>query len=92
MLFAARAGAPSPDAVEAFVARHLVRPARVRISPERMDVILGADDLDFDARHAGLDRDPGWLPWLRRSVRFVFEERDAAASPPLAVSARGELR
>jgi hypothetical protein len=92
MLFAARAGAPANDTVKAFVARYLARPARIRIGPERMDVILSVDDLNFDARRAGLDRDPGWLPWLRRTVRFVFVEREPVASPPAAVSSGGEER
>jgi hypothetical protein len=46
-----------------------------------MEVILAADDVDFDARRVGLDRDPRWLAWLRRTVRFVFEERGPTASP-----------
>ena len=74
MLFAARAGASAGDTAEALVARHLARRARVRIDHERIDVILAAEDVDLDVRRAGLDRDPGWLPWLRRTVRFVFEE------------------
>jgi hypothetical protein len=81
-LFAARAGAPAPDAVEAFVARHLTRRGRIRLGPERMDILLSADEVDLDARRAGLDRDPGWLPWLGRTVRFVFEERGPAGGEP----------
>jgi hypothetical protein len=80
LLFAARAGSTF-DSAAAFVQVHLARPGRVRLSPERMDVILGADAIDFEVRRAGLDRDPGWLPWLRRTVRFVFEERAPAAGP-----------
>jgi hypothetical protein len=80
LLFAARAGA-TLDSVAAFVARYLARPGRVRLSPDRMDIILSADAIGLDVRRAGLDRDPGWLPWLRRTVRFVFEERAAAAAP-----------
>jgi hypothetical protein len=81
LLFAARAGAAF-DSAAAFVARHLARPGRVRLSPERMEVIFGPDAVDHDVRRAGLDRDPGWLPWLRRTVRFLFEERPPAAGPP----------
>jgi hypothetical protein len=81
LLFAARAGAAF-DSAAAFVARHLARPGHVRLGPEQMDIIFGADAVDHDVRRAGLDRDPGWLPWLRRTVRFVFEERAPAAGPP----------
>lgn len=80
-LFAARAGAPPLATVEAFVARYLARHGRVRISPERMDVIFDANDVDLDVRRAGLDRDPGWLAWLKRSVHFIFEERDPTVDP-----------
>jgi hypothetical protein len=66
---------------EAFVARFLARPGRVLLSAERMDVMLADDEVDIDVRRAGLDRDPGWLPWLRRTVRFVFEEPTPGATP-----------
>jgi hypothetical protein len=89
-LFAARAGAPVPDNLEAFITRHLARPARIRMRPQHMDIILSADDVDFDARRAGLDRDPGWLPWLQRTVRFVFEERQPLTNPPPTDSSAGE--
>jgi len=85
LLFASRAGSPSPDSVESFVARHLARPARIHIDDEHIDLILPANALDFDARRAGLDRDPGWLPWLKRKVRFLFEEPaipDGLFEPP----------
>jgi hypothetical protein len=91
-LFAARVGTPTPDTVEAFVARHLACRARVRMRPQQMDIILGADAIDLDARRAGLDRDPGWLPWLQRSVRFEFEERGPAPSPPPTVPPGGGPR
>jgi hypothetical protein len=57
-----------------------------------MDVILGAGALDLDARRSGLDRDPGWIPWLRRTVRFVFEERDLLRDSPPAAMPGGECR
>jgi hypothetical protein len=80
-LFAARAGLPAGEGPEAFVARFLVRPGRVLLSAERMDVMLADDEVDIDVRRAGLDRDPGWLPWLRRTVRFVFEKSTPGAMP-----------
>ena len=79
MLFAARAGDTTPNTVEAFVLRRLARPGRLRITSTGMDVVLDADDIDLDVRRAALDRDPGWLPWLRRTVRFVFEARRVGA-------------
>jgi hypothetical protein len=77
-LFASRIGSPPLDAIAGFVARYLVRTGRVRLGVDEMRVALDAQDVDFDVRRAGLDRDPGWLPWLRRSVRFLFEDRHEA--------------
>jgi hypothetical protein len=33
---------------------------------------LDLDDVDFDVRMAGLDLDPGWIPWLGVVVRFIY--------------------
>ena len=30
------------------------------------------ESIDIDLRRAGLDFDPGYLPWLRRDVKLVF--------------------
>lgn len=76
LLLAARAGARPFAAAEDFVARYLARAARLRLASDRIDILLGAEDIDFDLRRAGLDRDPGWLPWLGRELRFVYEARD----------------
>jgi hypothetical protein len=82
-LFASRAGAPPPRAARDFVARQFTLGARVEMGHESMRVVLRAEDADTDVRRAGLDRDPGWVPWLSRSVRFHFEEADgdSAAGP-----------
>jgi hypothetical protein len=72
-LFAARAGAPAwPDALT-FVERFLAVPARVVLTEEDMTVTLAAADVELSVRRAGLDRDPGWIPWLQRSVRLSFD-------------------
>jgi len=73
-LLAARARDTS-HRVDVFVDRWFARPARIRLTHEQMDIIMDADHADPDLRRAGLDRDPGWLPWLRLKVGFVFEER-----------------
>jgi hypothetical protein len=56
---------------DAFVQRIALR-AEVATTSAEMQVILRAQDMDDQVRGAGLDRDPGWLPWLQRKVRFVF--------------------
>jgi hypothetical protein len=80
-LLAWRAGDAGLGGTEGFVARRLARSARVRVMSDRMDVILRGADLDLDLRRAALDSDPGWLPWLRRSVRFVFEGLEVVEEP-----------
>jgi hypothetical protein len=40
-----------------------------------MTIRLPMERVDLDVRRAGLDRDPGWVPWLGRCVRFEFVER-----------------
>jgi hypothetical protein len=71
-LFAARAGL-APAAAGDLVAACFAIPARVRLAPEAMRIILPIDRTNLRLRLAGLDRNPGWVPWLRRTVRFEFE-------------------
>ena len=37
-----------------------------------LDVSLPLDQADIRVRRAGLDLDPGWLPWFGRVVRFHY--------------------
>ena len=37
-----------------------------------LDVSLQLDQTDVRVRRAGLDLDPGWLPWFGRVVRFHY--------------------
>jgi hypothetical protein len=41
--------------------------------PGWLEVHLALEDVDLDLRRAGLDVDPGWIPWLGAVVRFVYE-------------------
>ena len=66
--------------VHAFVAEHglgsatFTRPGSIVMSRTHVDVVLGLHQIDPDARAAGLDRDPGWVPHLGRIVLFHFDE------------------
>jgi hypothetical protein len=42
-----------------------------------MTVTLPMARVDRRVRRAGLDADPGWVPWLRRHVRIGFRENEA---------------
>ena len=74
-LFAARAGGPRASTAET-ARRYLALPARVEIDADQVSVRLAMDRIDLSLRRAALDRDPGWVPWLGRTVRVVFESPD----------------
>ncbi|HWE53580.1 MAG TPA: hypothetical protein VG273_27565, partial [Bryobacteraceae bacterium] len=78
LLFAARAGADPFSSADAFVDRFLALPGHIRTGPEQMEILFRGQDVDVAVRRAGLDRDPCWLPWLRRSVRLIFEGQEIA--------------
>jgi hypothetical protein len=63
-------GGDDPDAaLIAFVCRH---PADIVAEPGWIEVRFPLDQVSTDLRRAGLDRDPGWVPWLGAVVRFVY--------------------
>ena len=63
-------GRDEPDAaLIAFVCRH---PADIVAEPGWIDVRFPLDEVSIDLRKAGLDRDPGWVPWLGIVVRFIY--------------------
>lgn len=60
---------PDDDLVAAVCARR----AEIVAEPGWIEVRLDTAELDVDVRRAGLDLDPGWLPWLGVVVRFVYD-------------------
>lgn len=58
-----------------------VRDGAIAISDEEIRVELGADAIDVDLRRAGLDFDPGWVPWLERRVRIAYAGGEGEAWP-----------
>lgn len=57
-------------ALIAFVCR---RHAEIVADPGWIEVRFPLDDVTTELRRAGLDLDPGYLPWLGAVVRFVYE-------------------
>ena len=51
----------------------LVAPGRIVATATNIDVVLDLESIDIAVRSCGLDRDPGWVPDLRRIVAFHFE-------------------
>jgi len=49
------------------------RPGLVRSGPGWCQVTMPLDQVDLTVRRAGLDLDPGWVPWLGTTVRYHYE-------------------
>jgi hypothetical protein len=49
------------------------RRGRIVAEPGWVEVMLDLNEIDVDIRVAGLDLDPGWVPWLGAAVRFRYE-------------------
>ncbi len=50
----------------------VTRPGVFSVNRTDLDVSLPLDVADVRIRRAGLDLDPGWLPWFGRVVRFHY--------------------
>ncbi len=48
-------------------------PAKIRFTASHLDVYASLDHVRLPIRLAGLDINPGWLPWLGRVVTFHYE-------------------
>jgi hypothetical protein len=49
------------------------QPARIQVSPARLEAHFNLNDHPLAIRLAGLDRDPGWIPAAGRDVRFFYD-------------------
>ena len=52
----------------------LAQPGRLIATETHLDLHLAARTIDIDLRLAGLDFDPGWVPWLGRVIAFHYDE------------------
>jgi hypothetical protein len=53
--------------------RLIRRPALVHATPTHIDLCFDARWVELEVRLAGLDLDPGWVPWLGRVVSFHYD-------------------
>jgi hypothetical protein len=60
------------DEPGALVAWVCARPAEILAEPGWIEVRFDIASVDTDVRRAGLDLDPGYLPWLGSVVRFSY--------------------
>lgn len=49
------------------------RQARILADPGWLELHLSLDDVRTEIRGAGLDLNPGWLPWLGLVIRIVYD-------------------
>lgn len=61
----------------AFAGRWLRRPAWIARDGEAIELRFGADAVDLALRRSGADADPGWVPWLGRTVRLRYDATEA---------------
>jgi hypothetical protein len=54
------------------VLRVASRPGEIEASPGWIDVLINAGAADTLVRRAGLDLDPGWIPWLGIVLRYRY--------------------
>ncbi|MCP4694975.1 MAG: hypothetical protein GY859_43510 [Desulfobacterales bacterium] len=57
------------------------RPGEIAVTPTHIDLFFNLDRLDIRIRKAGLDIDPGWVPWLARVIYFHYSEANQQAQP-----------
>lgn len=53
------------------------RHGRLALTPTHCELIFDLSQVDLRIRRAGLDLDPGWLPWLGRVVKFHYQAGEA---------------
>lgn len=66
-------GSPFAAATE-FARSHLAVRARLDAGEGTLTIAMALDAIDIALRRTGFDRDPGFVAWLQRTVRFVFED------------------
>src|SRR6185503_18490440 len=49
------------------------RPGRISVTNTHIDAVFDHRVADVRIRKAGLDLDPGWIPWLGRVVSFHYQ-------------------
>jgi hypothetical protein len=55
----------------------VLRPGHVSTTRTHVDILFDSQQVDVRIRRAGLDIDPGWVPWLGRVVLFHYVDRGA---------------
>ena len=51
------------------------RPAHLSLTESHLDITFPLNQIDIRLRRAGLDLNPGWLPWFGRVVQFHYQKQ-----------------
>lgn len=60
--------------VEVWSAEFLQLDGHVHISAERVDIVLSPNQLRFEVRNGGFDRNPGWIPSTGKIITFIYSQ------------------
>jgi len=60
----------------------ILRPSLMALTPTHIDISFELNGSDLRVRRAGLDIDPGWVPWFGRVVMFHYDSRRRSAPFP----------
>lgn len=61
------------------LAELVARPGRISATRTHIDIFFQLSQADIRVRKAGLDADPGWVPWLGRVVLFHYLDEEQAS-------------
>ncbi|WNZ59203.1 hypothetical protein QEG98_24265 [Myxococcus sp. MxC21-1] len=57
----------------------VLRPGRLVATRTHLDVVFAASQVDIRIRRAGLDINPGWVPWLARVIQYHYQYDETGA-------------
>ncbi len=59
------------------IGQHFAGHGTIAVDADTIRVVQPMDAINIALRRAGLDANPGWLPWLGKRLVFVFVDPDA---------------
>ncbi|WP_284667591.1 hypothetical protein [Myxococcus sp. SDU36] len=57
----------------------VLRPGRLVTTRTHLDIVFAASQVDIRIRRAGLDVNPGWVPWLARVIQYHYPSDETGA-------------
>ncbi|NOK05977.1 hypothetical protein HNV27_31185 [Myxococcus xanthus] len=57
----------------------VLRPGRLVVTRTHLDIVFAASQVDIRIRRAGLDINPGWVPWLARVIQYHYQYDETGA-------------